>query len=210
MTAGTSRRRPPAAYHHGNLQQTLIKGAERLLERDGVAGLSLRAVAREADVSHAAPYRHFRDKTDLLGELVRTGFDRLATSLARAAARHPGDPAAALLASGRAYVRLAVASPNLTTLMFGGLDQNALNQEQRAAGDRAFATLVAIVERGRSAGLYRDHDALTLAVTAWSAMHGLATLFTTQSLARATGSRRAADELAAAVGHLLLHGLLRR
>ena len=207
---GRSGSRNARAYHHGHLKEKLLEAAERLLERDGVAGLSLRAVARAAGVSHAAPYRHFRDKNGLLSALAVTGFDRLSIEMDRARARHASDPAAGLIAAGRAYVRLAVASPALTTLMFGGMPPDAVCENCQQAGDRAFGTLISIVENGRRAGIYRKTDSQTLSVAAWSAMHGLATLFSSQSLAEATRSRRASDELASAVGELMLHGMLKR
>ena len=67
----TSRRKAnDTPYHHGDLREALLKAAERVLERDGLAGLTLRAVAREAGVSHAAPTHHFGDLTGLLSELA--------------------------------------------------------------------------------------------------------------------------------------------
>src|SRR5262252_8981675 len=61
-------------YHHGALRDALLQAAERVLERDGLAGLTLRAVAREAGVSHAAPTHHFGDLTGLVSELAAIGF----------------------------------------------------------------------------------------------------------------------------------------
>ena len=61
-------------YHHGALRDALLQAAERVLERDGLAGLTLRAVAREAGVSHAAPTHHFGDLTGLLSELAAIGY----------------------------------------------------------------------------------------------------------------------------------------
>src|SRR5882672_9013424 len=63
-----------APYHHGALNEALLKAAERVLERDGLQGLTLRAVAREAGVSHAAPTHHFGDLTGLVSELAAIGF----------------------------------------------------------------------------------------------------------------------------------------
>lgn len=76
----------PAAkpYHHGDLQRALVEAAERILERDGPASLSLRAVAREAGVSPAAPYHHFKDKDELINAVARRGFEMLAEVMTRA------------------------------------------------------------------------------------------------------------------------------
>src|ERR1700678_891 len=79
-------RRPGAAppYHHGALRDALLEAAERVLERDGVAGLTLRAVAREAGVSHAAPTHHFGDLTGLLSELAAIGFRQFNVAMTEA------------------------------------------------------------------------------------------------------------------------------
>ena len=71
---GAGARRAKTPYHHGALHDALLKAAERVLERDGLAGLTLRAVAREAGVSHAAPTHHFGDLTGLVSELAAIGF----------------------------------------------------------------------------------------------------------------------------------------
>src|SRR3981189_2667873 len=87
-TAGASEDTP---YHHGALRDALLKAAETVLERDGLAGLTLRAVAREAGVSHAAPTHHFGDLTGLVSELAAIGFPRFYAPMAVAgAAEGPG------------------------------------------------------------------------------------------------------------------------
>src|SRR6201997_1261320 len=73
-------------YHHGALHDALLKAAERVLERDGLAGLTLRAVAREAGVSHAAPTHHFGDLTGLVSELAAIGFQQFNAAMAAASA----------------------------------------------------------------------------------------------------------------------------
>ena len=75
----------PAPYHHGDLREALLKAAESILEREGPAGLTLRAAAREAGVSHAAPTHHFGDMGGLLSELAAEGFRRFGAFLAAAA-----------------------------------------------------------------------------------------------------------------------------
>jgi AcrR family transcriptional regulator len=106
-----------APYHHGALRDALLEAAERVLERDGVAGLTLRAVAREAGVSHAAPTHHFGDLTGLLSELAAIGFRQFNTAmeLADAAGNSPIEKA---LAGAKAYVAYAQAHPGMYGLMF--------------------------------------------------------------------------------------------
>src|SRR5437899_11099004 len=79
-----SRASEATPYHHGALHDALLEAAERVLERDGLAGLTLRAVAREAGVSHAAPTHHFGDLTGLVSELAAIGFRQFNGAMAAA------------------------------------------------------------------------------------------------------------------------------
>src|SRR5258706_5554156 len=81
VRAGRSRRAAAAPYHHGSLREAMLEAAERILERDGIAGLTLRAAAREAGGSHAAPENHFGDIRGLLSELAAVGFAPLGAAL---------------------------------------------------------------------------------------------------------------------------------
>src|SRR5262247_3287493 len=69
---GAAKRAAP--YHHGSLREAMLRAAESILERDGIGGLTLRAAAREAGVSHAAPHNHFGDVLGLLSEHAEVGF----------------------------------------------------------------------------------------------------------------------------------------
>src|SRR4051812_49312415 len=105
-----SRGEPP--YHHGALHEALLKAAEMVLERDGLQGLTLRAVAREAGVSHAAPTHHFGDLTGLVSELAAIGFQMFnaAMAVANASETHPMMKG---MASAKAYVAFAQAHPGI-------------------------------------------------------------------------------------------------
>jgi AcrR family transcriptional regulator len=98
----------------------MLQAAEQLLDRDGGKGLTLRAAARAAGVSHAAPTHHFGDLTGLLSELAATGFLRFSDHLRRAAAEAGDDPRARMIALGKAYVRFAQQYPGMFLLMFRG------------------------------------------------------------------------------------------
>src|SRR6201988_3054874 len=103
-------------YHHGALREALLQAAEKLLERDGLPGLTLRAVAREAGVSHAAPTHHFGDLTGLVSELAAIGYRQF--SAAMMAAHASGTLQEKGLASAKAYVAFAQAHPGMYGLMF--------------------------------------------------------------------------------------------
>src|SRR5258707_2594785 len=104
-------------YPHGALHDALLKAAERVLERDGLAGLTLRAVAREAGVSHAAPTHHFGDLTGLISELAAIGF-RMFNAAMNAAGNSETHPMMKGLASAKAYVAYAQAHPGMYGVMF--------------------------------------------------------------------------------------------
>src|SRR5262250_3757625 len=83
LRAGKKRRRAKRAapYHHGSLREAMLRAAESILERDGIGGLTLRAAAREAGVSHAAPKNHFGDVMGLLSDLAAVGFARFRAAM---------------------------------------------------------------------------------------------------------------------------------
>ena len=160
-------------YHHGDLRRALLAAAEAILDRAGPSGLTLRAVAREAGVSHAAPAHHFGDLVGLLSELAAIGYTRFGERLAAAAAAAP--PAAVLQAMGFAYVGFAGAHPGLFQVMFRSerLDMN--RPALREAADAAWAEL------GRAVADRSTLTRTTLADTArriapWALAHGLAFL----------------------------------
>src|SRR6266436_1763182 len=108
--AGSRRRAAAAPYHHGSLREAMLQAAERILERDGIQGLTLRAAAREAGVSHAAPKNHFGDIRGLLSELAAVGFERFGAAMV-ADAREGDPPRARMAAIGRGYVTFARQNP---------------------------------------------------------------------------------------------------
>lgn len=170
-------------YHHGNLRESLLEAGEALLDQGGLDEFSLREVARQAGVSHAAPYRHFASKAELLDALVERGFGRLAQALRQALAAHPGDPRAQLLAAGMAYVQVALDHPALWRLMFGGLQAgDQRSAETRHVAEMAFAVLVRIIGGGIESRVFVNADPQAVAITVWSMLHGLTMLLTTGQL----------------------------
>src|ERR1700722_15432457 len=89
-------------YHHGDLSRALVDAARRILEAEGAVALSLRAVAREAGVSPAAPYHHFKDKTELLEAVAHGGWELLSDAIVEAR-RSAADPREGMANIGIAY-----------------------------------------------------------------------------------------------------------
>jgi AcrR family transcriptional regulator len=165
-----------SAYHHGDLRRALVAAARAILEEDGLAALSLRAVARRAGVSQAAPYHHFPDKDALLAAVAADGFDALDRAMQERMAG-VSDPAERLNASGVAYVMFAVANPALFQIMFGAAMHGlAAHAERIEAGKRAYATLeravTAVIEQAGGA----EADVGLACLGAWAVAHGLAKL----------------------------------
>ena len=174
--AKTSKRPAGSDYHHGDLRAALVAAAAELLESEGASTLSLRSVARAAGVSHAAPYRHFRDKHELLEAVAASGFRVLESSLDEVQQRFPDDPRRQMVEACQIYVRETLAHPHRAHLMFGGfLDAARRSEELRLAAEESFAKLVETVRRGEGS-LYRPIPTRDLVLTLWSATHGLAML----------------------------------
>lgn len=157
-------------YHHGNLAQALVSEALSLIEGEGIAALSLRAVAKRAAVSPAAVYRHFADKEALLAAVAAEGFAALNAAFADVPAAPPADRLAGL---GEAYVAFALAHPGLFRLMFTAARPSARQHARlQEESHRAFASLTEAVTACRAGTV--PSPAATIA--AWSLVHGLALL----------------------------------
>lgn len=192
MNPGKSAR----AYHHGDLRNALVAAAREIVEKEGIAGLSLRSVARRAGVSHAAPYRHFANHETLLAELAVQGFRELKEELADAADA-PGLVSERVANIGAAYMRFAARRSGLARLMFGPqLPNRAEFPELAAATD----------EIGDEIGRALNDTALGLAV--WAAVHGLAMLILENVID--LGQRQAGPEVLPARAKILLRTLFSR
>ena len=165
-------------YHHGALRDALLEAAERVLEREGLAGLTLRAVAREAGVSHAAPTHHFGDLTGLVSELAAIGFRQFNAAMA-AAGRADLPPNERAMARAKAYVAYAQAHPGMYGLMFRTERLDYSRPSLHEAAEASFAGLAGAVAAGRQESI--SEDALTLGqaaviARAWSLVHGFTML----------------------------------
>src|SRR3981189_2508693 len=134
-TAGASEDTP---YHHGALRDALLQAAERVLEREGLAGLTLRAVAREAGVSHAAPTHHFGDLTGLVSELATIGFRQFNVAMGEAGTNGGQQKG---MAQAKAYVGYAQAHPGMYGLMFRTERLDMSRPSLHEAASAAFAGL---------------------------------------------------------------------
>lgn len=160
-------------YHHGNLREALLAAGERALESTGAANLSLRELAREVGVSHAAPRRHFADRQALLDALALNGFEHLGAQLDAALSDAGQDFKPRILALARAYVGFATTRPALIELMFASKHQAGASPALAQAADRAFAAALAVVADGQAAGAVVPGDPERLAKVAFALLQGL-------------------------------------
>lgn len=158
------------SYHHGDLRRALVTAARAMVDEVGPTAVTLRAVAARAEVSPAAPYRHFANKEALLAAVAAAGFAELAEEMTPPA----GDPVAALRESGFAYLRFAVARPRLYRLMFGAVVvDRAGHADLAAAEQRLTAVLADTVEAARRAGGLGPLAPEDVMLTLHCVMHGL-------------------------------------
>lgn len=187
-------------YHHGNLKEALIRAALELIAQKGPAGFTFAEAARWAGVSPAAPYRHFRDRDELLADVARRGFDRFEAVLTAAWDGGRPDVFTAFDRVGRAYLQFAKNEPAYYSAMFeAGIPPEA-NPELRDAGERAFAVLRTATERLVATMPAPDRPpVLMMALHIWAMAHGIASLFGRGDAARRPVPMSPEDLLEAAV-----------
>jgi AcrR family transcriptional regulator len=199
-------------YHHGDLRRVLLDAAVRVVDRDGVGGLSLHALARKAGVSSGAPYHHFDSREQLLAAIALEGYQLLAEAMKRAVAEAEaaGDTTALahLRGLGRGYVRFALEHPGHFRIMFRPELKQQLRDQREPAVDEAFTMLKTAIARCQQEGSIPPGDPNPLVLLAWSAVHGAAVLWIDGPLAQET-LVDGAEGLATAVSDTLA-GLLRR
>jgi len=172
LKRGVDRVRP---YHHGNLKDALLDAAAALITEVGPQYFTLREVARRAGVSHNAPYRHFRDKDELLAAVAEQGFERLTKAMNKAASR--GETALdRWKLSGHGYIAFALRWPQHFYVMFDAAFEMPKYPECAAAGESAFSALLHFIADAQDEERLAAGDPLPLALTSWSVVHGLAKL----------------------------------
>ncbi len=206
-------------YHHGDLRRALLDAALQLASERGIAGFTLREVARLAGVSHNAPYHHFADKAALVEALAIENFEILEVDLRRAYGEASGTTLDKLLAEGVAYVHFALQNPAAFRLMFRpelhqhGLDAVGMERDDRVAqaGEAAYEVLFDGIREAQREGLIEgERDVQLLALTMWSTVHGLAILLLDSSVQKTFPAPVEDERLVKHVVEVMSGGLRRR
>jgi AcrR family transcriptional regulator len=177
----------PRGYHHGNLKEALVRAALELIAEKGPAGFTFADAARWAGVSPAAPYRHFRDRDQLLADVARRGFEQFHEALAKAWGEGRPDVMSGMDRLGKAYLDFAKRLPAYYSAMFEAGVPLDTDPQLREASEQSFAVLRAAAEKLVALMPAKGRPpALMVALHIWSLTHGIASLF-----ARGDAARRA-------------------
>jgi len=210
-SSGRAKRKPSkkGSYHHGNLRRALLDSALAMVEKEGPRGVSLRAVARMAGVSPAAPYRHFAGKEGLLAAVAEEGFRALEVKMQAASQETRGLDLAEFRSIGLAYVRFAASNPSHFRVMFGPeVSDKSIHLSLKEAADRASQIIADAIANCQRPGLEGgDTDPKRLFISAWSTFHGLATLIADGQLKSSVGSDAELEALGNSVADVIYRGL---
>jgi AcrR family transcriptional regulator len=177
---------PDKNYHHGDLKSQLIREGLKLLDKEGYEGFTLRKVARACGVSQTAPYRHFKNKDELIAAITMQAMEDFDRRLRQAFARHPDDPAAGLREMGLAYIEFFIEKPEYLRLLFLSDIQNKMKDAGfecepggpglHLSGNHPFAALInaAALYKQTRPDLIMGQDELVL--SCWGLVHGISTL----------------------------------
>jgi len=185
-----------APYHHGDLKNALIKAGVEVLANEGLGGLSLRKVAKQAGVSHAAPYSHFADKQALIAAISTEGFKQLYSQIQAVFDTYRYDPENLIIETAWAYVQFALNAPDRFKLMFSSV----LEKEKEYANfveisQNSFLQLVDIVEACQQAGLLKSGPSDVSAVSIWSTVHGFTSLLLEDQISHTVLDKASLKEL---------------
>lgn len=175
-----------SGYHHGDLRAGLIEATRRLVEEKGPDGFSVSDACRLAGVSTAAPYKHFKDKNEMLVAMVLEGMQRHRANMLAALEGIPEGTPARVTAIGREYVNFALKEHGVFRLKFGGFTDRLDDPRLKAAGEETFGVLL------REVALCLGEKHVTPEVRRrgfllWSFVHGLSFLLVDKKMAEMGG-----------------------
>jgi len=199
-----------APYHHGNLRATVLAAVEECIRERGVSQLSLREVSRRIGVSNRAPAHHFKDKAGLLTEFAIDGYELLAQAVIASIAESQATSGPQILAAtGRGYVRFAVAHREHFDVMFRLDLVNPSDERFIAATELAYGLLTSTIEQCARENRIGGRSRELVAVSAWSLVHGLSALWLSGRLSERIAEPDV-ERLARQVSELFVESVLTR
>ena len=199
--------RRKASYHHGDLREALLAAATQLIGEKGAENFTLADACRLAGVSSAAPYKHFRNRDEILEEIIARGFDEFADRSMEAVEAHGLGTLEGITAMAQAYVKFAVEHQPVFRLMFG---QNPTLKSAEMVQEYGNRCLGRVIEQ---IGNYCEHqgiegDAKFLGVQVWTFVHGTASLLIDEDYASVAPDIDVDAMIAEAVPKLLTGSLV--
>lgn len=165
------------SYHHGNLRRVLIDAAVKIISEQGAGDLSLRQIAKRAGVSHAAPYRHFKDKNAIFAAVAKEGFDMMLRETEDRIASTKGNELDHFAVCGLSYIDFAINYPSHYRVMFGTrLDNSYFSEVLKPESIPVFKLLLDIIMVCQEKNFLKGGDPHEMAMAAWSIVHGFAML----------------------------------
>lgn len=173
------------SYHHGDLKQELIHNGLLLLNKEGIEGFSLRKVASMCEVSHTAPYKHFKDKDGLINEIIMEVWKKFYIALLEVTELYPNEPELQIVEIGKAYVKFMVENPEFLKLMFLSdnsypiriKDNQLYGNKNSSFGVFKDSSERYFKEKNLNKNLYMEKT-----LTMWSMVHGIAILIIKKSI----------------------------
>ena len=173
------------SYHHGDLKQELIHNGLLLLNKEGIEGFSLRKVASMCEVSHTAPYKHFKDKDGLINEIIMEVWKKFYIALLEVTELYPNEPELQIVEIGKAYVKFMVENPEYLKLMFLSdssypiriKDNQFYGNKNSSFGVFKDSSERYFKEKNLNKNLYMEKT-----LTMWSMVHGIAILIIKKSI----------------------------
>ncbi len=163
------------SYHHGDLRAQLIEATRQLVEEKGPDHFSVSEACRRAGVSTAAPYKHFKDKTEMLREVATAGMHRQAADMMSEVSGTAEGSRDRIIALGRVYIRFAATEPGVFRLMFTWSGEDEADQALYDLGDQTFSVVQMEVAKCHGRHQIEEEDRQK-ALMLWSFVHGLSFL----------------------------------